>query len=79
MAVESARLSVETRYWPLYEIENGSYKINYKPKDKLPIKDWVLSQGRFAHLKNEKWQSVLDDFQKEVDSNWEWLLKQEGV
>ena len=25
------KLAVETCYWPLYEVENGKYKITYKP------------------------------------------------
>jgi len=79
MGVEAAKIGVETRYWPLYEVENGKYTINYKPKETKPVTDWIFMQGRFRHLKNPKWSSVIEDFQKEIDRNWEWLLKQEGI
>jgi pyruvate ferredoxin oxidoreductase beta subunit len=76
MAVESARKGVETRFWPLYEVEEGQYKINYKPKQEVPVTDWLFTQGRFKHLKNPKWQYMVDAFQAEVDKQWDWLLRQ---
>ncbi len=46
-----AKEAVMSCYWPLYEVENGKYKINYKPgKKKTPVADWLKKQGRFAHL-----------------------------
>lgn len=77
MAVESARLGVDTCFWPLYEVEGGSYKINYKPKEKPPVSEWLFTQGRFRHLKDEKWAHLIEDFQAQVDEQWEWLLAQE--
>ncbi len=76
MAVEIAKLSVETRFWPLYEVEYGNYKINYKPKKEVPVTEWLFRQGRFSHLKNENFTYVTDSFQQEVDKNWEWLCSQ---
>ena len=77
MAVESARCSVETCFWPLYEVEDGKYKINYKPKQKIPIADWLFSQGRFKHLKSLRFAGLLEEFQRQVDEQWSWLLNQE--
>ena len=34
--VELTWLSVETRYWPLYEVDHGKWKLSYKPKEKNP-------------------------------------------
>ncbi len=31
---ETCALAVDTCFWPLYEVENGKYKITYKPKEK---------------------------------------------
>lgn len=75
-AVEMARLGVDCCFWPLYEVENGEYKVNYQPKDKRPVSEWIFKQGRFKHLKNPKWAYVVEDFQKEVDRNWAWINKQ---
>ncbi|HIP98993.1 TPA: pyruvate ferredoxin oxidoreductase, partial [Candidatus Bipolaricaulota bacterium] len=49
-AIEVAKLAVETRYWPLYEVVEGVYRITYKPKEKRPIEEWLKPQGRFRHL-----------------------------
>ena len=77
MAVESAGLGVETCFWPLYEFEDQKYKINYRPKQKLPVTDWLFTQGRFRHLKEDKWSYLVDDFQTRVDEQWDWLIGQD--
>ena len=76
MAVEVARMAVETRYWPLYEVEDGIYQLNYRPKEELPITDWIFLQGRFRHLKDPNRRSVVDELQRQVDEHWAWILKQ---
>ncbi len=75
-AVPMAKLAVETRYWPLYEVIEGQYKINYKPKKHVPVEEWLKGQGRFRHLfKNPALKSKIEDFQAAVDRNWDELLK----
>jgi len=76
MAVECARNGVETCFWPLYEVEDGQYQVNYKPKQKLPVTDWLFTQGRFKHLRDPQWGAVIDQFQQDVDRQWDWLLRQ---
>ena len=71
-AVEISRLAVQTRAFPLYEVEDGVYNISKKPKKK-PITDYLKIQGRFKHLPPEH----VEKFQKEVDREWEILLKKE--
>lgn len=71
--VELAKIAVDTCVWPLYEVENGKYKLNYKPKEKKPILDWIKPQGRFRHLFKEENAWVLEEFQKKVDEEWEEL------
>ncbi len=77
-AVESARQCVATNFWPLYEVEEGRYKINHKPKERKPVSDWLLSQGRFRHLKKPEHHHVIEKLQAQVDQHWEWLLAREG-
>ncbi len=51
-AVKMARMAVQTRAFPLYEVENGvKYRIN-EAGDK-PVRDYLRSQGRFRHLSDE--------------------------
>jgi pyruvate ferredoxin oxidoreductase beta subunit len=68
-------LAVETCFWPLYEIIDGKYILNYRPKKKLPITEWLKPQGRFKHLFKSGNEYMIEAIQKEVDKNWEELLK----
>ncbi len=74
LTVELSKLAAETCFWPLYEIEKGKYKLNYQPKQKLPIIDFIKSQGRFKHLLKQENQAVLEELQAEVDKRWQELL-----
>lgn len=71
--MEICRLAVETCYWPLYEVTDSEWKLNYEPKQKLPIEEFLKTQGRFRHLfkKGNEW--VIELYQKEVDKRWEQL------
>ncbi|MBU3965682.1 pyruvate ferredoxin oxidoreductase, partial [Patescibacteria group bacterium] len=71
--IKIARLAVETNLWPLYEVENGKYKINYSPSSPLPVIEWIKSQGRFKHLLLPENQSVVQKIQEEVDKEWQKL------
>ena len=73
------KLAADTCYWPLYEIENGKYKINYKPANKLPIEEFLKPQRRFKHMFNPGNEWMIEQFQKEVDERWEDLLKLEEI
>ncbi len=79
MLTQINKLAVETCYWPLYEIENGKYKITYKPAKKLPVEEFLRPQRRFKHLFKPGNEWMLETFQKEVDKRWEELLKLEEM
>ena len=49
-AIEVGRLAVQSGMFPLYEVENGKYKLNYNPETLKPVADYLKSQGRFRHL-----------------------------
>lgn len=82
-----SKLAVETCVWPLYEVENGtdytlsaeSLRIAEGKTEKRPITDWIDSQGRFNHLKGEKWECVVEDIQDNIDKKWNRLLKNCGL
>ena len=73
------KLAVDTCYWPLYEVIDGVYKINYKPAKKLPIEEFLKPQRRFKHLFKPGNEWMIEAFQKEVDERWESLLKLEEI
>lgn len=71
--MEICKLGVETCYWPLFEVENGKWTLNYAPKKKLPIEDFLRVQGRFKHLFKKGNEELIAQFQEEVDRRWEEL------
>lgn len=72
ISIKLARLAVETCVFPLYEIRNGEeYTITYLPKKKVPVVEYLRLQGRFKHLK----ENDIEEIQRNVDKNWELLLK----
>ncbi|MCQ4733892.1 pyruvate ferredoxin oxidoreductase, partial [Anaerotruncus colihominis] len=52
---------------------------SYKPKNKLPVEEYLKMQGRFAHMFKPGNEWMIEDVQKEVDHNWEDLLKLCGL
>lgn len=72
--IDMCKLAVETCYWPLFEVIEGKWKLNYKPKNKLPIENFLKPQGRFKHLFSEGNEILIEEFQNEVDRRWEELL-----
>ncbi len=61
------KLAIDTCYWPLFEVENGKWHLNYEPKHKLPIEDFLRVQGRFKHLFKKGNEDLIVQFQEEVD------------
>ena len=77
-SIEMSRLAVETCFWPLYEVDKGRWKLNYKPKKKLPLDEWTKRQGRFAHLYKEENKPMLEQAQEDVDERWDELVERCG-
>jgi len=73
--IEITQLAVDTCYWPLYEVEDGEWKLSYKPKEKLPVEEWMKRQGRFRHIFRPGNRHMIDEMQEEVDRRWEQLLE----
>ena len=73
--MEVTKRAVETCVWPLYEVIEGKYILSYKPKEKKPVAEYLKMQGRFAHMFKPGNEWMIEEVQKEVDRNWEELLK----
>lgn len=73
--IEIGKLAVDTCFWPLYEVENGVWKLNYRPREKKPYSEWLKKQARFKHLFKPANKELLESLQAEVDRRWEMLLK----
>jgi len=76
-SIEIAKLAAETKFWPLYEVENGKYKINYKPAKEVAVEEFLKTQKRFAHMLRPENKNMILKMQKNIDEEWEKLLKKE--
>lgn len=74
-AVEISKRAVNSNFWPLYEVENGVWKLNYKPAHPLPVEKFLEPQGRFRHLFLKENRYILDLIQENVDINWKKLVR----
>ena len=77
-SLKFSKLAVETCLWPLFEVEDGDYKLSRKPKEKLPIEDWLKGQGRFSHMFKPENADMIKSFQAHVDKKWDRLLQRIG-
>lgn len=75
--VEISRLAVETRFWPLFEVEERGTRwvVNYVPRRPLPVEEFLRKQGRFEHFFQKGNRHLLEEFQREVDRQWDYLLR----
>ncbi len=60
------KLAVETGVFPLYEIENGRYRLNVDPPKLKPVEEYLKAQGRFRHLS----PAEIAKIQEHVNSEW---------
>jgi len=72
LTIRLGRLAVETAIFPLYEVENGRYKLSFDPPKLRPVTDYLKLQGRFRHLTPED----IDKIQSRVIKEYEKLKAQ---
>jgi len=73
--VKLARLAVETRVFPLIEVENGrNWKLTKKVRKEKPVVEYLKLQGRFKHLTEDNVATI----QENVNIEWEILMDKVG-
>jgi pyruvate ferredoxin oxidoreductase beta subunit len=65
LTVKIGRLAVETGIFPLYEIEDGDYKLSIDLAEMRPVQDYFKLQGRFRHLSEETIKKIQDRVSEE--------------
>ena len=58
LGIRIGRLAVETGVFPLYEVENGKYRLNMDFPQLRPVQDYLTPQGRFRHLPKEEVEAI---------------------
>jgi pyruvate ferredoxin oxidoreductase beta subunit len=74
-AVQTGRLVVQTKVFPLYEVIDGKYRLSRKIKKPKPVTEYFKLQRRFRHLTEEDIAMI----QERVDREYERLLDLCGV
>jgi pyruvate ferredoxin oxidoreductase beta subunit len=69
----TAELAVECNLWPLYEYENGKYRITYRPTEPPPLAEYLKSQTRFRHLLKPEHAAIVERFQEYINLRWKEL------
>jgi 2-oxoisovalerate ferredoxin oxidoreductase beta subunit len=73
--IEIGRLATDTNVFPLYEIEDGRYRITRKLGTAKPVKEYLKAQGRFGHLTDSEMALI----QADVELRWKRLLALEAL
>lgn len=69
---EIGRLAVKTGVWPLKEYEDGRVVHTRIPHPRLPVEDYLITQGRFRHLfEPTRNEALLVEIQARVDAYWD--------
>lgn len=63
--IQVARLAVDTRMWPVYEVENGKKTVTQQPKG-TPVAEYLKLQKRFRHLTEDD----IKEYQRFIDESW---------
>ena len=66
LAIRIGRLAVQTGIFPLYEVENGKYKLNVAPPKLKPVPEYLKLQGRFRHLS----ENTINEIQQRVNEEY---------
>ncbi len=70
-SIEICRKSVTSRFCPIYEYENGNFKITVDVKNPTPLRDFLSSMKKFKHLSEEQ----IVDLEQYVEKKWDNLVK----
>jgi pyruvate ferredoxin oxidoreductase beta subunit len=65
--------AVDSCFWPLYEVVDGTYRLTYVPEHVRPLEDWLRPQQRFAHLLRPEAAGYLEQVRLQVMDDWEAL------
>lgn len=72
--VQIGKLAVQSGVWPLKEYRDGKVVHTRMPKQRIPVEDYLVRQGRFAHLfEPQRNEAMLQEIQDRVDAYWSHL------
>ena len=74
LSIRLGRLAAETGVFPLYEVEDGQYRLTIDFPTLRPIRDYIKLQGRFRHLTDD----MINAIEKRIHKEYEQLKEKAG-
>ena len=74
-SIRVCRASVQTRYFPLYEVENGRYRITVDVARPAPLADYIGMLKKFSRTSS----ADLEEMNARIDQQWRELKALEQV
>lgn len=65
-AIQVCRMAVRTNYFPLWEMEDGKFKITQTVGTPSPVQEYLKLSGKFSHFKEEE----IAEFQRAVNERF---------
>ena len=65
-SIQVCRMAVRTNYFPLWEAENGKFRLTHETANPRPIQEFTKLIGKFAHLKEDE----IDNLQQFVNERY---------
>ena len=65
-SIQVCRMAVRTNYFPLWEAENGKFRLTHETHNPRPIQEFTKLIGKFAHLKEDE----IDNLQQFVNERY---------
>jgi pyruvate ferredoxin oxidoreductase beta subunit len=86
LGIKISELAVTSGLWPLYEVKEGKWKINFRPpasktyrEKNEPLEEFLGLQGRTKHLLKPENKAILDQLKSKIADDWEYLEKMVGA
>jgi pyruvate ferredoxin oxidoreductase beta subunit len=73
LTIKVSRMAVETRLFPIYEVEDGQLKINFRVTAPKPVEEYLKIQRRTRHLLEPKNAETLQRLKDWIEWNWQRL------
>ncbi len=73
-----SQLATDSNFWPLYEVDEGKWKINARPRNpEAKLEEFLGTQGRSRHLLKPENKETLDRLKSHIQENWDYLERME--
>lgn len=74
ISLQLLNAAVDCRFWPLYDVVDGRYRLTHRPQTAVAVEEWLRPQARFAHLLRPENAGLVEQIRQRIDADWAALL-----